>query len=163
MRKLLIVLLCSIIVLSACNPTLAITEVKSVPKDLQETLNVLGMEDYVQMINNGEKRSYIVINTKDTVTVSVESKEDAIVINIDEVENQNDEVIKQHIYKLTVDANYEYIYLYKNGEQIPFNIVGAKEWQKEIAATERTEQPTDRNAKVTDRNSGDGKQGLIDG
>ncbi|MEX3745617.1 MULTISPECIES: hypothetical protein [Lysinibacillus] len=125
MKKLLIVLLCSIIVLSACNSTLAITKVKSIPKDLQETLNVLGMEDYAQMINIGEKRSYIVINTKETVTVSVESKEDTIVINIDEIENQNDEVIKQHIYKLTQDANYEYIYLYKNGEQIPFNTVAA--------------------------------------
>ncbi|MGE7954160.1 hypothetical protein [Lysinibacillus xylanilyticus] len=125
MKKLLIILLCSIIVLSACNSTLAITKVKSVPKDLQETLNVLGMEDYAQMINNGEKRSYIVINTKETVTVSVESKEDTIVINIDEIENQNDEVIKQHIYKLTKDAIYEYIYLYKNGEQIPFNTVAA--------------------------------------
>ncbi|WP_375200445.1 hypothetical protein [Bacillus sp. RS11] len=125
MKKLLIVLLCSIIVLSACNSTLAITKVKSVPKDLQETLNDLGMEDYALMINNGEKRSYIVINTKKTVTVSVKSKEDTIVINIDEIENQNDEVMKQHIYKLTKDANYEYIYLYKNGEQIPFNTVAA--------------------------------------
>jgi len=30
-------------------------------------------------------------------------------------------------------------------------------------ATDRTEQPTDSNAKETERNSGDGKQGLIDG
>lgn len=76
MRKIVIVLLCSIISLSACNSTLAITEVKSVSKELQEILNILGMEDYVQMINDGEKRSYIVINTKGTVTVSVKSQED---------------------------------------------------------------------------------------
>ncbi|KOS64247.1 hypothetical protein FJQ98_10305 [Lysinibacillus agricola] len=126
MRKLLAVLLCSIIVLSACTSELAITEVKSVPKDLQETLNVLGMEDYVQKINNGEKRSYIVINTKGTITVSLESKDDTIVINIDEVENPNDEVIKQHIFKLTTDTKYVYtIDLYKNGEPIPFDTVGA--------------------------------------
>ncbi|MBG9452988.1 hypothetical protein ABE61_02545 [Lysinibacillus sphaericus] len=125
MRKIVIVFLCSIISLSACNSTLAITEVKSVSRDLQEILNVLGMEDYVQMINDGEKRSYIVINTKGTVTVSVKSKDDTIVINIDEVENQNDEGITQHIFKLTIDANYEYIDLYKNGEQIPFDTVGA--------------------------------------
>jgi len=122
MRK--IVIVCSIISLSACNSTLAITEVKSVSRDLQEILNVLGMEDYVQMINDGEKRSYIVINTKGTVTVSVKSKDDTIVINIDEVENQNDEGITQHIFKLTKDANYEYIDLYKNGEQIPFDNSG---------------------------------------
>ena len=125
MRKIVIVFLCSIISLSACNSTLAITEVKSVSRDLQEILNVLGMEDYVQMINDGEKRSYIVINTKGTVTVSVKSKDDTIVINIDEVENQNDEGITQHIFKLKKDANYEYIDLYKNGEQIPFDTVGA--------------------------------------
>lgn len=125
MRKLLIVFLCSIIALSACQSTLAITEVKSVPRDLQKILNVLGMEDYVQMINNGEKRSFIVINTKGTVTVSVKRKGDTMVINIDEVENQNNEVITQHIFKLTKDVNYEYTDLYKNGEQIPFDTVGA--------------------------------------
>ncbi|MEQ6353843.1 hypothetical protein ABNX05_04385 [Lysinibacillus sp. M3] len=125
MRKIVIVLLCSIISLSACNSTLAITEVKSVSKELQEILNILGMEDYVQMINDGEKRSYFVINTKGTVMVSVKSKDDTIVINIDEEENQNDEGITQHIFKLTKDANYEYIDLYKNGEQIPFDTVGA--------------------------------------
>ncbi|MFJ6208481.1 hypothetical protein [Lysinibacillus sp. NPDC092081] len=125
MRKLLIVLFCSIIALSACNSPLSITEVKTAPKDLQKVLNVLGMEDYVQMFNNGEKRSYIVINTKGTVAVSAKSKDDTLVINIDEVENQNNEVITQHIFKLTKDVNYEYIYLYKNGEQIPFNTVGS--------------------------------------
>ena len=109
-------------VLTACNSKLEIIEMKSVPNDLQKVLEQLGMNSYVQVINDGRDISYIVINTKDTVMLSVENNDDTISVDIEEVEGQN-ENIDQHIYKLTRDRDYEYFQLYKNGEGIPVDVV----------------------------------------
>lgn len=109
--------------MTACNSELAITELDTVPKRVNEIIGVLGSDDYIQMINDSKKDiSYLVINTGGTVTVRVESKEDSILINIDEVENENEDQ-KQHLFKLTRDRDYEMIELFKNGESIPFDTV----------------------------------------
>lgn len=119
------VLLTVIAILTACNSELAITEVKSVPNDVQKVIDQLGMDSYVQKIYVvGKDISYIVINTKGTVTVSVESNDDKVSVNIEEDEGQND-AIEQHIYKLTTDRDYEYFLLHKNGEEIPIDVVTA--------------------------------------
>lgn len=125
MRKVMIVLFAVMVVLAACNTQLAITEVKSVPNDVQKVIDQLGMDSYVQKIYVvGKDISYIVINTKGTVTVSVESNDDKVSVNIEEEEGQN-ENIEQHIYKLTTDRDYEYFQLHKNGEEIPIDVVTA--------------------------------------
>lgn len=123
LKKLMSLLIMAVLIMTACNSELAITELNSVPKRVNEIIEVLGSNDYVQMINDSNKDiSYIIINTGGTVTVSVESKDDTILINIDEVENENKDKQK-HIYKLTKDRDYEMIGLYKNGEEIPFDTV----------------------------------------
>lgn len=125
MKKLMSLFIMVVFVLTACNSELAITELNSVPKRLNEILGILGSDEYVQMINDSKKDiSYLVINTGGTVTVRVESKEDTMVIHIDEVENDN-EYKMQHLFKLTRDRDYERIALYKNGESIPFDTVAA--------------------------------------
>ncbi|MEG0472621.1 MAG: hypothetical protein RR588_09820 [Solibacillus sp.] len=125
MKKLMSLFIMVVFVLTACNSELAITELNSVPKRLNEILGILGSDEYVQMINDSKKDiSYLVINTGGTVTVRVESKEDTMVIHIDEVENDNEDK-KQHLFKLTRDRDYEIIDLYKNGESIPFDTVAA--------------------------------------
>ncbi|MFJ7737723.1 hypothetical protein ACIQ2D_15525 [Lysinibacillus sp. NPDC097287] len=111
-----------VLALTACNSELAITELNSVPKKLQKVLDQLRMDDYIQLVNDGEEIAYIAVNTKGTVTASVESNDDKIFVNIEEVEGQNEE-IKQYIFKLTKDKDYEYMYLNKNGEEIPFDVV----------------------------------------
>lgn len=106
MKKLMGVLLVVVLALTACNSELAITELNAVPKKLQNALDQLEMHDYVQLVNAGEDTAYIVVNTKGTVTASVASEE-----------------VKRYIFKLTKDKDYEYMYLTKNGEQIPFDVV----------------------------------------
>ena len=125
LKRVMGILLIVILALTACNSELGITELKSVPNNVQKVTEQLGIDDYVQKIYVVDKDfSYIVINTKGTVTVSVESNDDTVSIKIEDEEGQNEEV-KQHVYKLTTDRDYEYVQLYKNGEAIPFNVVTA--------------------------------------
>lgn len=114
-----------VLALTACNKELAITELESVPNDVEKALDQFEENSYVEKIYDVSKDiSYIVINTKGIVTVSVESNDDKISIKIEEEDGQNEEA-KQHIYKLTTDRDYEYILLYKNGDEIPFDVARA--------------------------------------
>lgn len=125
LKKLMGFLLLAVVLLTACNSELAITELDSVPKRVNEILGILDSDDYVQMINDSKKDiSYIVINTEGKVTVRVESNGDSILIYIDEVETENENK-KQHLFKLTRDQDYEMIELFKNGESIPFDTAAA--------------------------------------
>ena len=82
------------------------------------------MYDYIQLVQDGEDIAYIVVNTKGTVTASVESSDNTIYVNIEEGESQNEEII-QYVFKLTMDRGYEYMALKKNGEDIPIDVVTA--------------------------------------
>lgn len=114
-------LIMMVFILTACNSELAIIELDTVPKRVNEIIGVLGSDDYVQMIHDVKKDiSYIVINAEGKVTVHVESKGDSILIYIDEVENEKEDK-KQHVFKLIRDQDYEMIELFKNGEPIPFD------------------------------------------
>ncbi|MFJ7952126.1 hypothetical protein ACIQZG_11425 [Lysinibacillus sp. NPDC096418] len=125
MKKLMGILFVVVLALTACNKELAITELESVPNDVEKALDQFEENSYVEKIYDVSKEiSYIVINTKGIVTVSVESNDDKISIKIEEEDGQNEEA-KQHIYKLTTDRDYEYILLYKNSEEIPFDVARA--------------------------------------
>ena len=98
LKRVMGILLIVILALTACNSELGITELKSVPNNVQKVTEQLGIDDYVQKIYVVDKDfSYIVINTKGTVTVSVESNDDTVSIKIEDEEGQNEEV-KQHVY-----------------------------------------------------------------
>lgn len=108
--------------LAACNSELNIVELEFTPDDLNEVLEVLDSKDYIQLVNDGNSILYLVIDTKETITVSVKAHNDQLLINIKEVESENKEV-KQHIFRVMKDKDYEEIGLYKNGKQISIDTV----------------------------------------
>ncbi|MED4534227.1 hypothetical protein ABET51_15715 [Metabacillus fastidiosus] len=122
MKKLLSVLIIMIFSLAACNSELNIVELEFTPDDLNEVLEVLDSKDYIQLVNDGNSILYLVIDTKETITVSVKAHNDQLLINIKEVESENKEV-KQHIFRVMKDKDYEEIGLYKNGKQISIDTV----------------------------------------
>jgi len=110
-------------ILAACNPsTLSISEIESVPEKVQK---VIDEKNKLQLINEVDKDvSYIVFRTKGTVTTALETKDDTLIIKLD-VTNQQDNEIKQHVYKLTFDANLDTINIHINGKPTPIdNVTG---------------------------------------
>lgn len=125
MKKLLFLALLSVFLLTACNsPTLSISEIEIVPDKVQEVID----EKYkLQMINVVDKDiSYVVYQSKGTVTSDLETQGDTLIIKLD-VTNQQDDAIKQHVYKLTLDSKLDTIDILINGKSTSIdNVTGIK-------------------------------------
>lgn len=125
MKKLLYLALLSVFLLTACNsPTLSISEIEVVPDKVQEVID----EKYtLQKINVVEKDiSYVVFRSKGTVTSDLETQGNTLIIKLD-VTNQQDDAIKQHVYKLTLDPNLDTIDIHINGKSTSIdNVTGIK-------------------------------------
>ncbi|USK62487.1 peptidylprolyl isomerase [Peribacillus asahii] len=120
MKKRLFSLLFTLSILSACNSsTLSFSEIDTVPSDVQDKID---SKYVVQLIDDGEDTSYIVFHSKGTVTATIEAKRDTIQVKVEENNQQND-VMKQYVYKLTKDPEHERIDLYINGESTPIDHV----------------------------------------
>ncbi|MFJ3386212.1 peptidylprolyl isomerase [Lysinibacillus sp. NPDC086135] len=114
MKKLLFLVLLTVFILTACNSsTLSISEIESVPEKVQK---VIDEKNTLQLINEVEKDvSYIVFRSKGTVTTGLETEDDTLIIKLD-VTNQQDNEIKQHVYKFTFDSNLDTINIHINGK-----------------------------------------------
>lgn len=125
MKKLLYLALLSVFLLTACNsPTLSISEIEVVPDKVQEVID----EKYtLQKINVVDKDiSYVVFQSKGTVTSDLETQGDTLIIKLD-VTNQQDDAIKQHVYKLTLDPDIDTIDIHINGKSTSIdNVTGIK-------------------------------------
>lgn len=108
-----------LLILASCNSaTLSIKELESVPKDIQNKLN---SSNTLEMIYTKKNISYIVFRSKGNVLADVEIQGDKLLIKLD-VTDEQDDGIKQHIYKLTYDYELvEYINVLINGEPTPFD------------------------------------------
>lgn len=125
MKKILLLILVSVL-LSACSSNdseLSFSEIETVPDNIQALIEPAYT---LQLINEGESVAYIVYQTKGTVATDLEAQEDTVNVKLDVSNSDNDnDDIKQHVYKLTWDPNHEIIDVYINGESTPFdNISG---------------------------------------
>ncbi|MGE7674101.1 peptidylprolyl isomerase [Lysinibacillus sp. NPDC094403] len=111
----------TVFILTACNSSkLSISEIEIVPEKVQK---VIDEKNTLQLINEVDKDvSYIVFRTKGTVTTDLETQNDTLIIKLD-VTNQQDNAIKQHVYKLTLDSNHDTIDIQVNGKSTPINNV----------------------------------------
>ncbi|SKB80162.1 hypothetical protein SAMN06295926_108120 [Lysinibacillus sp. AC-3] len=125
MKKLLFLVLLTMLILTACNSsTLSISEIEIVPDKVQKVID----EKYtLQKINVVDKDiSYVVFRSKGTVTSDIETQGDTLIIKLD-VTNQQDNAIKQHVYKLTLDPDLDTIDIHINGKSTPIdNVTGIK-------------------------------------
>ncbi|WP_332649835.1 hypothetical protein [Lysinibacillus sp. 54212] len=123
MKKLILMMAMALLFLGACNAELSITELKKVPKEIQDVETLYDTQYYAQLINGKEgEPSYLVLNTSGNVTVNVEVANNALKILIDE-EPQEDAGVQTHLYKIQLDdRDFEFIKLYKNGQETHFDM-----------------------------------------
>lgn len=118
MKKIILFLLMTIAILTACNTsTLSISEIEIVPKDVQ---NKIDSNTTLQMINENEETYYIIFHSNGDASVDLESEGE--VLNIKFEENGNGEK-KQNVYKLTTDPEHEQIKVFINGEETHFDVI----------------------------------------
>lgn len=119
MKKILLFTLISIL-LSACSlndSKLSFSEIKRVPDNVQAKIEP---NSTLQLLNEKEEVSYLVYQTKGTVATDLEVQKETVQIKLDVSNNDSDEV-KQHVYKLTLDPNYEVIDVFINGKSTSFD------------------------------------------
>lgn len=112
-------MLVAIIILAACNSSeLSISELQSVPSKVQDVIN---SDSTLQLITNGEKNTYIVFHS--TETVSVELEVTANILNIKfNTTNQGNTELKQYVYKLNRgNSEPDTINVLVNEENMPFD------------------------------------------
>jgi hypothetical protein len=120
LRKILCLLLFTTSLLVACNSsTLSISEIAVIPNDVQ---NKIDSNYMLQLIYDGEDITYIVYQSKGTVNTDLETQGETLNVKLDETNNQ-DAVIKQHVYKLTLDPEHEIIDIIINGKSTPIDNV----------------------------------------
>lgn len=112
----------AVFILTACNAsTSSISEMEEIPNKVQEAIDE---ESILQLINEGEDISYIVFQSKGTVTTDLETHGDTLIVKLDET-NQQGEVLEQHVYKLTLDPVHKAIDIHINGKSTPIdNVTG---------------------------------------
>ena len=78
----------------------------------------------LQLINDGEKGSYIIFQSSGDIETDVETHGDTVTIKFT-VPNPQDDVVKQNTYFLTTDPEHDVIDVLVNGELMPFdNVTG---------------------------------------
>ncbi|MFL1996915.1 peptidylprolyl isomerase [Lysinibacillus sp. 1P01SD] len=114
MKKLLFFMFFTVFLFTACNSsTLSITEIEVVPDKVQKAMDE---KSTLQLLNVVDQDvSYIVFRSKGTVTVDLETQNNTITIKLD-VTNEQDNAIKQHVYKLTLEPHHDTIDIQINGK-----------------------------------------------
>lgn len=121
-KKIFILLILLIWILSACNsPTFSFSQVENVPNNVQDKID---SNLTLQLINDGEKGSYVIFQSIGDVETDLETQGDKVTIKLNIINPQN-EVVKQNTYYLTTDPEHDVIEVLVNGESIPFdNVTG---------------------------------------
>ena len=122
MRNILILLMLITAITVACNTsTLSMSEIDIVPNDVQEKID----SNYVlQLIYDGEDIAYVVYQSTGTVVTDLEVQGDTLKVKLDET-NKQDDVIKQRVYKFTLDPEHEVIDVLINGKMKAFDNVSS--------------------------------------
>ena len=122
MRNILILLMLITAITVACNTsTLSMSEIDIVPNDVQEKID----SNYVlQLIYDGEDIAYVVYQSTGTVVTDLEVQGDTLKVKLDET-NKQDDVIKQRVYKFTLDPEHEVIDVLIDGKSKAFDNVSS--------------------------------------
>lgn len=119
MKKLFSLMLSASIILAACSSSKpSMTEVENVPKKVQQLMEP---EYTLQLMNKDEKESYIILQSKGTVSAELEEKGDVLNIKFNE-ENQKNKTLTSHVYHLNRgNASYDKMKVYVNGKETSFD------------------------------------------
>ncbi|MEI2364605.1 peptidylprolyl isomerase [Niallia circulans] len=122
MRKILFLLMVITAILVACNTsTLSMSELDIVPNNVQDKID----SNYkLQLIYEGEDIAYIIYQSKGTVATDLETQGDTLKVKLDET-NKQDDVMEQHVYKLTLDPEHEMIDVLINGKSTTIDNVSS--------------------------------------
>lgn len=120
MRKILFLFIMTTAILVACNTsTLSMSELEIIPNNVNDKID----SNYtLQLIYDGEDIAYIVYHSKGTVATDLKTQGDTLKVRLDET-NKQDDVIEQHVYKLTLDPEHGVIDVLINGKSKPFDNV----------------------------------------
>lgn len=121
MRKVIILLIVTTVILAACNntSTLSISKLDIVPAGVQSKID----SNYsLQLVFDGEDIAYIIYQSNKTVVTDLEVQGDTLKVKLDET-NKQDDVVKQHVYKLTLDPEHEVIDVLINGKSTSIDMV----------------------------------------
>lgn len=100
---------------------LSFNEIETVANNVQEKIDS-NLE--LQLINDGEKGSYIIFQSNGTVDTDLEVQGDTVTVKLNETNPQED-VVQQNVYYLTIDPEHDVIKVLVNDEMIPFdNVTG---------------------------------------
>jgi hypothetical protein len=120
LKKIFISVFLVISILSACNSsTLSFSEIENVPNNVQDKID---SNLKLQLINDGEKGSFIIFQSSGDVETDVETQGDTVTIKFN-VPNLQDDGVKQNTYYLTTDPEHDVIDVLVNGESMPFDKV----------------------------------------
>ena len=120
MKKVFVLVLLAISILSACNSsTLSFSEIETVPNNVQEKIDS-NLE--LQLINDGEKGSYIIFQSNGAIDTDLEIQGDTVTIKLNETNPQKD-VVQQNVYYLIIDPEHDVIKVLVNDELMPFDNV----------------------------------------
>lgn len=114
MKKLLFFMFFTVFLFTACNSsTLSLTEVDVAPDKVQKAMDE---KSTLQLINVVDQDvSYIVFQSKGTVTADLEAQDHTVILKLD-VTRKQDNAIKQHVYKLTLDPDLDTVNIHINGK-----------------------------------------------
>ncbi|MCM3393230.1 peptidylprolyl isomerase [Cytobacillus oceanisediminis] len=124
MKRIFISVILVVSILSACNSstsTLSFSEIENVPNNVQDKID---SNLKLQLIENGEKGSYVIFQTSGEVKTDVVTKGDTVTIKFNISKSQSD-VLKQKTYYLTTDPIHDVIDVLVNGKLTPFDSVTA--------------------------------------
>lgn len=120
MKRLISLLFITAILLAACSSSqLSITEIQSIPSQVQERILT---DTTLQLVNDSDKgNAYVIFQSSGTVTAQLEVKENVLHIKLDSEEEKNSE-LQQHVYKITRgDAQYDTVNVIVNGRETYFD------------------------------------------
>jgi hypothetical protein len=124
MKRVFALVILVILILSACNSnssTLSFSEIEKVPNNVQDKID---SNLKLQLIDDGEKGSYIVFQTSGKVETNVETQGDTVTIKF-RISNSQSDAVKQNTYYLTTDPIHDAIDIQVNGESTPFDSITA--------------------------------------
>lgn len=121
MKKTLVIVLIFTL-LSACNlieSTPSIEKLNKAPENVQELLDPAVP---LQSINKNGEMTYLIYESKDEVTASLEKQGDKLNIKLKAVPKDGDN-IKQHVFKLKIDEETEMIDVLINGKSTSMGVI----------------------------------------
>lgn len=119
-RKLSLLLLVFVFsLLVACfQNTLSLIEIEKLPNKSMEEVDPTAK---LQLVNDGQNRSYIIYRTEGPVTHHIEADENIVRIHLDKEDRSGQ--FEEYIYKLTTEEQHDTIQVIENGKEIPFDRV----------------------------------------